>query len=114
MTLYVLLTGRFPFSWPGDAAPGDSHATRVQKMFARIASGSYMPLSGVSNSPDTLGTFQTQIRKVLRRASHAARIQKMSSRITTGFCMPLSEVSGQRVAWALSASEVLSRVQYPR
>ena len=47
MTLYVLLTGRFPFSWPADVVPGDSHATRVQRMFARITTGSYMPLTGV-------------------------------------------------------------------
>lgn len=51
MTLYVLLTGRFPFSWPADAAPGDSHATRVQRMFARITTGSYMPLTGVGPQP---------------------------------------------------------------
>lgn len=48
MSLYVLLTGRFPFSWPGDLAPGDSNAARIQKMFARITAGQYMPLPEVS------------------------------------------------------------------
>ena len=49
MTLYVLLTGRFPFSWPEDVVPGDSHATKVQRMFARITAGSYMPMTEVSS-----------------------------------------------------------------
>lgn len=48
VSLYVLLTGRFPFSWPGDADPAASNVKRMQKMFARITAGDYIPVPEVS------------------------------------------------------------------
>lgn len=48
VSLCVLLTGRFPFSWPEDIDPANNHVKRMQKMFARITAGDYMPLPEVS------------------------------------------------------------------
>lgn len=32
VSLYVLLSGRFPFSWPGDVDPSSSQVKRMQKV----------------------------------------------------------------------------------
>jgi len=48
VSLYVLLSGRFPFSWPSDMDPSASQVKRMQKMFGRITTGAYLPLPEVS------------------------------------------------------------------
>lgn len=55
MSLYVLLTGRFPFSWPGDADLAASNVKRMQKMFARITAGDYIPVPEVREDSRTAG-----------------------------------------------------------
>jgi len=55
VSLYVLLTGRFPFSWPGDADLAASNVKRMQKMFARITAGDYIPVPEVREDSRTAG-----------------------------------------------------------
>lgn len=44
VSLYVLLTGRFPFSWPSDVEPGATAGKRLHKMLRRVLAGAYVPL----------------------------------------------------------------------
>lgn len=79
VSLYVLLTGRFPFSWPGDADPAASNVKRMQKMFARITAGDYIPVPEVGQG--TLASSESTMSHVSGDAEKAAGHYQCAMRI---------------------------------